>query len=103
MEVRTRYAPSPTVVPHIGNLRTALFSYLVARHAGGQFLLRFEGTDRARFDPRAPQGIVESLRWLGLDYDEGPDIGGPYAPYVQSERLDRYQSEARRLIDQGDA
>jgi len=103
MTVRTRYAPSPTGIPHIGNLRTALFSYLVARHHGGQFLLRFEDTDRARFDPRAPQGIIESLRWLGLDYDEGPDVGGPYAPYVQSERVERYRAEARRLIDQGDA
>ena len=103
MTVRTRYAPSPTGVPHVGNLRTALFAYLLARRHGGQFLLRFEDTDRARFDRRAPEGIIESLHWLGLEYDEGPDVGGPYAPYVQSERLDRYTAEARRLIEQGDA
>lgn len=101
--VRTRYAPSPTGIPHVGNIRTALFSYLLARHHGGDFLLRIEDTDQARYDPTAVDGILESLRWLGMTPDEGPVIGGPYAPYVQSERLDRYHAAARRLIEQGDA
>jgi len=103
MTVRTRYAPSPTGVPHIGNIRTAVFDYLLARHAGGQFLVRIEDTDRNRLDPQSVDGILESLRWLGLDWDEGPDIGGPYGPYVQSERVDLYAAAARRLIGQGDA
>jgi glutamyl-tRNA synthetase len=90
-------------VPHVGNIRTALFSYLLARHHGGQFILRLEDTDRARLVPESIPAISESLRWLGLDYAEGPDIGGPYAPYTQSERLDQYQAAARRLIEQGDA
>ena len=83
MTVRTRYAPSPTGTPHVGNLRTALFAWLLARRHGGQFLLRLEDTDRSRFVPESIDGIYESLRWLGLDWDEGPDIGGPHAPYVQ--------------------
>lgn len=103
MPTRTRYAPSPTGIPHVGNIRTALFSWLLARHDGGQFVLRLEDTDRTRFVPEAVDGIIESLRWLGLDYDEGPDIGGPYAPYVQSQRLDRYRAAADRLLAQGDA
>ncbi|HZP57309.1 MAG TPA: glutamate--tRNA ligase [Dehalococcoidia bacterium] len=101
--VRTRYAPSPTGVPHVGNLRTALFSWLVARHAGGQFLVRLEDTDRTRFVPESVAAINESLDWLGLDRDEGPDVGGPYGPYVQSERLGGYRAAADRLIAQGDA
>lgn len=103
MTVRTRYAPSPTGVPHIGNLRTAIFDYLLARHHGGQFILRLEDTDRTRLDLDSIPRISESLRWLGLDYDEGPDIGGPYAPYVQSERIDSYRVAADRLLAQGDA
>lgn len=103
MTVRTRYAPSPTGVPHVGNIRTALFSYLLARRHGGQFILRLEDTDRTRLVPDSIPKISESLHWLGLDYDEGPDIGGPYGPYTQSERLDQYQAAARRLIEQGDA
>ena len=103
MTVRTRYAPSPTGTPHVGNLRTALFAWLLARRHGGQFLLRIEDTDQARLVPDAIDGIYGSLRWLGLDWDEGPDIGGPHAPYVQSQRLEMYQAAARRLIDQGDA
>src|SRR5581483_2540044 len=101
--VRTRYAPSPTGVPHVGNLRTALFSWLVARHAGGQFLVRLEDTDRTRFVPESVAAINESLDWLRLDRDEGPDVGGPYGPYVQSERLGGYRAAADRLIAQGDA
>ncbi len=103
MTVRTRYAPSPTGVPHIGNIRTALFDYLLARRHGGQFIVRIEDTDQARLDPAAVPKILESLRWLGMDWDEGPDAPGPYGPYVQSERLELYQAAAARLIAQGDA
>jgi glutamyl-tRNA synthetase len=103
MTVRTRYAPSPTGIPHVGNLRTALFAWLLARRHGGQFLLRIEDTDQARLVPDSLEGIFGSLRWLGLNWDEGPDIGGPYAPYVQSQRLDQYKAAAARLIEQGNA
>ncbi|HYM16720.1 MAG TPA: glutamate--tRNA ligase [Dehalococcoidia bacterium] len=103
MTVRTRYAPSPTGVPHLGNLRTALFDYLLARHSGGQLILRIEDTDQARYDPGAVEGLLQSLRWLGIDWDEGPDIGGPYGPYVQSQRLEHYRAAAGRLLAQGDA
>ncbi len=103
MTVRTRYAPSPTGVPHIGNIRTALFDYLLARHFGGQFVIRIEDTDRKRLDPEAVPLILESLRWLGMDWDEGPDIGGPYGPYAQSERVQTYREAADRLLAQGDA
>ena len=103
MTVRTRYAPSPTGVPHVGNIRTALFSYLLARHHGGQFILRLEDTDQARLVPESIPAISESLRWLGLEYDEGPDIGGPFAPYTQSERIASYRAAADRLLAQGDA
>ena len=101
--VRTRYAPSPTGTPHVGNLRTALFSYLLAKHHGGQFVVRLEDTDRARLVPDSIPAISESLLWLGLEYDEGPDIGGPYGPYTQSERLAGYVAAAGRLLAQGDA
>ena len=101
--VRTRYAPSPTGVPHIGNIRTAVFDYLLARHFGGQFILRLEDTDRTRLVPDSIAKISESLRWLGLDYDEGPDVGGPYGPYVQSERIEYYRAAADRMLAQGDA
>ena len=103
MDVRTRYAPSPTGVPHVGNIRTALFSWLLARHFGGQFLVRIEDTDRTRYVPESVAGIGESLRWLGLDWDEGLDKGGPYGPYTQSERLPLYRAAADRLLAQGDA
>lgn len=88
---------------HIGGLRTALCSWLLARQTGGQFLLRIEDTDRNRYDERAVEHIMQSLTWLGLDWDEGPDIGGPHAPYVQSERLGMYQDAAERLIASGHA
>jgi glutamyl-tRNA synthetase len=103
MPTRVRYAPSPTGIPHVGNIRTALFNWLLARHDGGQFIVRVEDTDRARYDARALDGILESLRWLGLNWDEGPDIGGPNAPYFQSERLESYHAAARQLIDGGHA
>ena len=96
--VRVRYAPSPTGEPHIGNIRTAIWSWLFAQHTGGQFLVRIEDTDRTREVPGAVGRILESLRWLGLTWDEGPDIGGPYVPYVQSERLKDYHEAARYLI-----
>jgi glutamyl-tRNA synthetase len=101
--VRTRYAPSPTGIPHVGNIRTALFDYLLARRHHGQFILRIEDTDQARYSPDAVAGLIESLRWLGIEHDEGPDIGGPYGPYTQSERLDLYRAAAARLLAQGDA
>lgn len=100
---RTRYAPSPTGLPHIGNIRTALFSYLWAKHTDGQFILRIEDTDQKRSTENSLDGIKDSLRWLGMVWDEGPDIGGPYAPYTQSERLPLYQAHARKLVDEGKA
>jgi glutamyl-tRNA synthetase len=101
--VRTRYAPSPTGFPHIGNYRTALFEWLAARHTGGKFVLRVEDTDRKRLVPGSIEGIQEGLKWLGLDWDEGPDVGGPYGPYTQSERLSLYHEYADKLVSQGDA
>jgi glutamyl-tRNA synthetase len=103
MSVRVRYAPSPTGAPHVGNIRTALFTWLFARHSGGTMIVRIEDTDRVRIVPGSYEAILESLRWLGLDWDEGPEAGGPHAPYVQSERLPLYQEAAERLVNQGDA
>ncbi|HET7529043.1 MAG TPA: glutamate--tRNA ligase [Candidatus Saccharimonadales bacterium] len=103
MKVRTRFAPSPTGALHVGGIRTALFAWLVARQAGGQFVLRLEDTDKKREQAGAEQQIEASLRSLGLDYDEGPDIGGRFAPYRQSERLDNYKEWGRKLIDSGRA
>lgn len=97
--VRTRFAPSPTGSLHIGGLRTALFNWLYARHAGGQFVLRIEDTDQKRYDPDALRILMESLTWAGLDWDEGPDKGGPYGPYIQSERLALYQQWANWLVE----
>lgn len=101
--VRTRFAPSPTGYLHVGGIRTALFAWLVARQAGGEFILRIEDTDRAREVAGAEAHIIESLHALGLDYDEGPDAGGDYGPYRQTERLARYQEWAQILIDAGRA
>jgi len=101
--VRVRYAPSPTGIPHIGNIRTALFNWLLARNTNGQFIVRFEDTDRSRYDARSERAIFESLEWLGLDWDEGPDTGGPHAPYVQSERKQTYIDAAERLVNSGHA
>jgi glutamyl-tRNA synthetase len=103
MKVRVRYAPSPTGAPHIGGLRTALLNWLLARRHGGAFILRIEDTDRTRYVEKSVEDQMEALRWLGLEWDEGPDVGGSYGPYHQSERLDLYQEAARRLLDQGDA
>jgi len=101
--VRTRFAPSPTGFLHVGGIRTALFAWLVARQAGGQFVLRLEDTDKVREVAGSREHLIASLRALGLEYDEGPDIGGPYAPYVQSERLDHYTQWAEKLIAAGRA
>src|SRR5689334_7080278 len=102
-KARTRYAPSPTGRPHIGNIRTAIFSYLLAKHTGGQFLLRIEDTDRKRYVEGSLEAIEDSLRWLGAEWDEGPGVGGPYGPYLQSERLDIYRKYAEQLVVEGKA
>ena len=101
--VRVRFAPSPTGGPHLGNIRTALFNWLLARATGGSFMVRIEDTDQARKVEGAVDEILQALRWLGVDWDEGPDVGGSYAPYYQSQRLDRYHAAAQRLIDAGKA
>ncbi|MFN2198518.1 MAG: glutamate--tRNA ligase [Anaerolineales bacterium] len=100
---RVRFAPSPTGRTHLGSGRTALYDYLIARQTGGQFILRIEDTDQKRFVQGAEQELLDSLKWLGLTWDEGPDVGGPYAPYRQSERKDLYRQVAQELIDSGHA
>jgi len=102
-EVRVRFAPSPTGYLHIGGVRTALYSWLWARRNQGTFILRIEDTDRDRSTDESIQIVLESMRWLGLDWDEGPEVGGDHGPYVQSERLDIYAAHAVRLIDSGHA
>lgn len=102
-DVRTRFAPSPTGYLHVGGIRTALFAWLLANQGQGQFVLRFEDTDKKREVEGAREHLIESLRVLGLEYNEGPDIGGPHAPYTQSERLDIYRQWAQKLIDSGRA
>jgi glutamyl-tRNA synthetase len=101
--VRVRFAPSPTGYLHVGGARTALFNWLYARRHGGTFVLRIEDTDTERSSWEMVAGIVEGLRWLGLDWDEGPDIGGPHAPYFQSQRIDTYRAMAERFVAQGHA
>ena len=101
--VRVRFAPSPTGYPHVGNIRTALFNWLFARHSGGRFVIRIEDTDVARRVEGALEAILGGLKWLGLDWDEGPGVGGDYEPYFQSQRLSLYHEAAERLIRQGDA
>ena len=101
--VRVRYAPSPTGNPHIGNIRTAMFNWLFARRNGGQFVVRVEDTDQARITEGAVDHILDGLEWLGIDWDEGPRVGGPYGPYFQSERLERYHEAAQQLIASGNA
>ena len=96
---RTRYAPSPTGDPHVGNVRSALFAWLFARSTGGVFAVRIEDTDQERRIPGSEERILDSLRWLGIEWDEGPDIGGPYGPYVQSQRLEGYGVAAERLVE----
>ncbi len=101
--VRTRIAPSPTGDPHVGTAYVALFNYAWAKKNGGQFILRIEDTDRERSNPTAERMIFESLRWLGLDWDEGPDVGGPHGPYRQSERFAIYTEHAEQLVANGAA
>lgn len=100
---RVRFAPSPTGYLHLGGLRTALFNWLYARHTGGQFILRIEDTDQSRYNSDSLDDIMRSLRWLGLEWDEGPDIGGPYGPYTQSERKALYHEYIGKLIASGHA
>ena len=102
-QVRTRFAPSPTGFMHVGGIRTALFAWLLARQKGGQFVLRLEDTDQKREVAGSAEHIIKALNALSLRYDEGPDIGGPYAPYIQSERLESYKIWAQKLIDAGRA
>lgn len=103
MEVRVRYAPSPTGNQHIGGVRTALINYLFARSQGGKFLLRLEDTDRTRFSEEYVQNLYDTFRWLGFYWDEGPDVGGPVGPYIQSERFALYKEHAESLVRMGKA
>jgi glutamyl-tRNA synthetase len=101
--VRVRFAPSPTGLPHVGNIRTAMFNWLFARHTGGRFILRIEDTDVTRRVEGAEETIMDGLKWLGLDWDEGPEVGGDYGPYYQSQRVELYRQAAERLVTHGDA
>lgn len=103
MDIRVRYAPSPTGLQHIGGIRTALFNYLFARSMRGAFILRLEDTDRARYSPEFARNLFDTLSWLGIEWDEGPDKGGSYGPYVQSERFALYRERAMELVDRGEA
>ena len=102
-KVRTRFAPSPTGYMHIGNLRTALFTYLIAKQAGGDFILRIEDTDQERYVEGATEVIYKTLKEVGLNWDEGPDIGGPVGPYIQSERMGMFKKYAQELVEKGEA
>ena len=101
--VRVRFAPSPTGPLHLGGVRTALYNYLFAKKHGGDFIIRIEDTDQGRFVPGAEQYILDSLKWAGIQYVEGPDIGGQYGPYRQSDRKDLYRKYADQLIESGHA
>ncbi len=101
--IRTRFAPSPTGYLHVGGARTALYAYLFARKLGGQFLLRIEDTDQKRFVEGAMENLMSSLKWLGIEWDEGPDNGGPHGPYIQSQRNDKYRSAVDQLLASGHA
>src|SRR5438309_1804603 len=103
MSVRTRFAPSPTGFLHIGGVRTALFNWLLARHAGGQFVLRIDDTDQQRHVEDALSRILEGFRWMGMDWDEGPEVGGPHGPYFQSQRSASYAKAAAALEASGHA
>ncbi len=103
MAIRTRFAPSPTGFFHIGSARTALFNWLYARHTGGTFVLRIEDTDKERNTDEALKVLLEGMRWLGMDWDEGPEVGGPYGPYFQSQRTDLYRAQLKVLADRGRA
>ena len=101
--VRVRFAPSPTGHTHLASGRTALYNYLLARQTGGQFILRIEDTDQKRYVPGSEKELIDSLHWLGINWDEGPDVGGPYGPYYQTQRKDMYQEYAQKLIEAGHA
>ncbi len=101
--LRVRFCPSPTGIPHVGMVRTALFNWAYARHTGGTFVFRIEDTDAARDSEESYAALLEALRWLGLDWDEGPEVGGPYEPYRQSQRGDLYRDVLARLLDAGEA
>ena len=102
-KVRTRFAPSPTGYMHVGNLRTALYTWLIARHADGTFILRIEDTDQGRLVEGATDVIYRTMKECHLDHDEGPDVGGPTGPYIQSERRDLYLPYAQLLVEKGAA
>ena len=102
-EVRVRFAPSPTGYLHIGGARTALFNWLFARKMGGKLILRIEDTDIERLKEDSVSQIITSLKWLGIDWDEGPERGGDYGPYYQSERLDIYRKYCEQLVEEGKA
>ena len=99
----TRFAPSPTGYLHIGGARTALFCWLMARHHGGRMILRIEDTDQKRNTPTATRQVMEDLRWLGIQWDEGPEVGGPHEPYLQSQRRDIYDRYLKQLLEAGKA
>ena len=103
MDVRVRYAPSPTGLQHIGGVRTALFNYFFAKASGGKFILRVEDTDRERYSDESLEDLYSTLDWLGIKWDEGPVVGGPYGPYIQSERFDIYRKYAEQLVAEGKA
>ena len=102
-EVRVRFAPSPTGYLHVGGLRTALYNYLFARHNNGKFILRVEDTDQNRYVEGAVENLIKTLKWVGLNYDEGPEVGGNFGPYFQSERLSIYKDHIDQLIEKGHA
>jgi glutamyl-tRNA synthetase len=101
--VRVRFAPSPTGFFHIGSARTALFNWLYARHTGGKFILRIEDTDKERNSEEYLKVILDSLKWLGMDWDEGPDVGGDFGPYFQSQRTELYKAKLQELVKLGKA
>src|SRR5438045_77558 len=103
MTVRTRFAPSPTGYLHIGGVRTALFNWLFAKGQAGKFILRIDDTDAQRNVDEALAPILHGLKWVGLEWDEGPDIGGPYGPYYQSQRSEKYQAAVQQLLAAGAA
>ena len=103
MKVRTRIAPSPTGDPHVGTAYMALFNLVYARHFGGDFLLRIEDTDQSRSRPEYEQNIFDTLHWCGVEWDEGPDKGGNYGPYRQSQRTEIYREYVQKLLDTGKA
>src|SRR4029079_14542436 len=103
VSIRLRFAPSPTGYLHVGGARTALFNWLFVRRHGGTFVLRIEDTDVERSSTDMVTGILDSMRWLGLSWDEGPGVGGPHAPYFQTERLDKYRAAGTALVTSGHA